>query len=111
MPPPPPTSQLYHLVRVFLLSCKAELSREQADKIEALVQAARKRLEELIAGRRSLDDGEGGERGSVELLRLWEDGKEQLLGLIAKDGQVLHNFFCFFPIVRCTVQLTCWRGG
>lgn len=71
------------------------------------METGRKRLEELIAGRRGGDDGAGGESGSLELLRLWEDGKEQLLGLVAKDGQVFSHFFV---VVHCTLRVRRWRS-
>ncbi|CAM9136355.1 unnamed protein product [Scytosiphon promiscuus] len=83
---------------------RAELTRIETARIESLVEAGRQRLEGLIDA--ALSDGKdisksgissgggGGADGGVgvagtELMRLWEEGKDQLAELAGKGGQVL----------------------
>lgn len=71
------------------------MTRIETAKVEALLESGRQRLEGLIdaaigAGDRSGNPvgGEGGEGAGAELLRLWEEGKEQLAELAGKGGEV-----------------------
>lgn len=82
---------------------QAELTRIETARIESLVETGRQRLEGLIdaalsdarnSGSSSGDgdvggggDGGGGVAGA-ELMRLWEEGKDQLAELAGKGGEV-----------------------
>ncbi|CAN0100653.1 unnamed protein product, partial [Ectocarpus sp. 12 AP-2014] len=79
----------------------AELTRAETARMESLVESGRQRLEGLIDA--ALSDGtgsgtsgdhggdaEGGvRRAGAELMRLWEEGKEQLSELAGKGGEAL----------------------
>lgn len=74
---------------------KAELTRIETAKVEALLESGRQRLEGLIdaaigAGSTSGNPvgGEGTGGAGAELMRLWEEGKEQLVELAGKGGEV-----------------------
>lgn len=81
---------------------KTEQSRAEADKIESLVLTGGKRLEELIA--------RGSESG--DLVRLWEEGKEKLMGLVGKGSQVrvslsLSSLYVRVDIISIPISVYC----
>lgn len=74
---------------------KAEMTRNETQKIESLITSGRQKLDKLIAGALNGDPadgvgdiGEGIGEATTELRRLWEDGKEQLTALAGTGGEV-----------------------
>lgn len=73
------------------------MARAEATKVEALIETGRQRLDELIEGALNGNPGDRGAGGGAgegigeagsELMRLWQEGKEQLAELAEKGGEV-----------------------
>ena len=82
---------------LFLIAqLKTELARVEANKFEALLASGRRSVEDLIARRLNGNSGDGVDleeglvKARAELTRLWEEGKDHVIGLASEGGKVGH---------------------